>query len=160
MWLTTFTVHTSLTALRMISGTTDLSCGRESKKKQKLANVVHDEMVFIGDRNIYGWKDGHNTGVTGYYDLVQGRSMESTSDMLYIARHTTRPEFQNSFIYRVGQRWVVGPLKNKNKCWLYSEENETHVTDPKLKWIENIDATDRKQHSNIRIYPCGVKQAL
>ena len=47
-------------------------------KKQKLANVVHDEMVFIGDRNIYGWKNGHNTGVTGYYDLVQGRSMEST----------------------------------------------------------------------------------
>lgn len=102
MWLTTFTEHTSLTAPRMIFGTTDLSCGRESKKrsrlaffewfyfytfyeqkkltskKQKLANVVHDEMVFIGDRNIYGWKNGHNQGVTGYYDLVQGRSMEST----------------------------------------------------------------------------------
>lgn len=49
-----------------------------TSKKQKLANVVHDEMVFIGDRNIYGWKNGHNQGVTGYYDLVQGRSMEST----------------------------------------------------------------------------------
>lgn len=130
------------------------------QKKQKLADVVHDEMVFIGDQNIYDWKNRQNKGVTGYYDLVQGRSMESTPEMLYIARHTTRPEYQNIFIYRVGQRWVVGPLKNKNKCWLYSEENETHVTDPKLKWIENINATERKQHKSIRVYPCGVKQAL
>ena len=47
-------------------------------KKQKLADVVHDEMVFIGDQNIYDWKNRQNKGVTGYYDLVQGRSMEST----------------------------------------------------------------------------------
>jgi len=133
-----------------------------NQKKQKLADVVDDEMVFVGDRNIVEWKNVHNKGVTGYYDLVQGRCMESTSDMLYVARHTTRPEFQNSFIYRVGQRWVVGPQRaaKKNLCWLYSEENETHVTDPQLKWIENINATERKQHKNIRVYPCGVKQTL
>jgi len=35
-------------------------------------------MVFVGDRNIVEWKNVHNKGVTGYYDLVQGRCMEST----------------------------------------------------------------------------------
>ena len=35
-------------------------------------------MVFIGDRNINPWKNVHNAGVTGYYDLVRGRCMGST----------------------------------------------------------------------------------
>ena len=104
--------------------------------------------------------------------------------MLYVARHTTRPEYQKIFIYRLGSRWVVGPQRNgdqdefekdlplnlpvclhklifenskKSKVWLYSEKNNTHVTDPKLKWIENVKGKIRKSHKNISVYPCAVK---
>lgn len=125
-------------------------------------DVKDDEMVFIGDRNINPWKNVHNAGVTGYYDLVRGRCMGSTDDMLYIARHTTRPEYQKIYIYRLGKRWVVGPQRggDQSKVWLYSENNDTHVTDPKLKWVENVKGETRKSHKNIKVYPCGVKSAL
>jgi len=40
MWPTTFTGHTSLIDPRMISGTTDLSCGREIKKRSRFNSFI------------------------------------------------------------------------------------------------------------------------
>lgn len=41
-------------------------------------DVKNDEMVFIGNKNKGTWKNQPNGGVTGYYDLVKGKTMSSS----------------------------------------------------------------------------------